>query len=432
MVTYTYSAKFTKMSYAQHLSDHPGLIVTVGQRLILVMWKERSASPTHALHMGFGIGAVLIPLIANPFLMVVQPLDSNHTDSSTIMTTSNSSSVVTVMASTPAPPRFLPLKADNSPSNTTFDGHFFSTNITSARNDYQVISDSNVHYVFILVACLSFLSCLPFILYQSLNSEKCNPVFRQITDNEIKNTKKIRFLDMLNPASYTGGSMAFGITMFTLIFVYFTGTVGGEQLFGTFIRTFSVDLLQFSKDSASYLLMVYWLSFTLSRFLGSILSHLIHIKHLIVVQAIFNTASVTALNFLRKTSTNLWVFTCIQGVLYAPLYPMGISFANTVMDVRGFCLTVVSLAASLGDFGYIWIAGKLYDQFGPNGIMYTMQASGITILIAVCGFRLASWGRKAPDAKQFHTAPEKLEMSVNHAKRSEEITGLLDTSEDEL
>ena len=43
---------------------------SAGMKLIFNIWLENAASPMHFLHCGYGIGSLLIPLIANPFLAV--------------------------------------------------------------------------------------------------------------------------------------------------------------------------------------------------------------------------------------------------------------------------------------------------------------------------------------------------------------------------
>ena len=36
--------------------------------MCIAMWREKSSSPLHLLHFGFGIGAVLAPQLARPFI----------------------------------------------------------------------------------------------------------------------------------------------------------------------------------------------------------------------------------------------------------------------------------------------------------------------------------------------------------------------------
>jgi len=45
----------------------------VGQEICLVLWLEKSASPMHIQHLGFGVGAFIIPQIVKPFLGTTYP-----------------------------------------------------------------------------------------------------------------------------------------------------------------------------------------------------------------------------------------------------------------------------------------------------------------------------------------------------------------------
>ncbi|CAC5408755.1 NAGLT1 [Mytilus coruscus] len=57
-----------------------GVICIAGQKIILNLWKEKATGPLHVLHFGFGMGAFIVPQIANPFLAVLAPSGGNSTN----------------------------------------------------------------------------------------------------------------------------------------------------------------------------------------------------------------------------------------------------------------------------------------------------------------------------------------------------------------
>ena len=303
------------------------------------MWREKAASPMHAIHMGFGIGALLAPLIANPFLAVL----------------------------------------DFSVHNTTMT----ESTVHYGQDTYYVIEESRVHLAYVAIGAISFILSLPFFILPIAKCVKRNKNGSQDDDvynsgNDRQNTLK----QLLNPAIYANGSCRYGSFVFIWLLIFYINIVGGEQLFGNFVRTFSVDQLKFSREEASFLDTAFWGSFTVGRFLGSFFSHHISINKLFAIDILINLVSVTLLDiFSTKSHTALWIFTVIVGLSTAPLFPAGVAYSNTQIQVGGVVLTLICFAAGAGDFIYVWLAGHLYDRFGPRTVLYAMQVSSISVFI---------------------------------------------------
>ncbi|XP_060600312.1 sodium-dependent glucose transporter 1-like isoform X2 [Ruditapes philippinarum] len=333
-----------------------GVVNVAGQRIILEMWKEKSPAPMHAAHMGFGIGALAAPLIANPFLAV---LDFTHT-------------------------------------NATTGGNESIPNTAS----YVIIEETRVQTAYVAIGLVSLALSLPFFVYPFvkcflIKDKDRNQYVSFDTNKCSKKTKLRKLIDTINPAVYAGGSLKFGTFVFIVIGLYFFNSVGGEQLFGNFIRTFSVDELRFPRDEASYLDTVYWGSFTVGRFMGAVLSHYVHIKTLFLTDAILNLSAVTFLNiFSTKNKSLLWTFTAVVGFFVAPMFPAGISYANTQIEVGGVVLTLIVFMTGLGDMFYIWIEGIFYQNYGPRTALYAMQVSAILVFVITVVFIAFTYKRK--------------------------------------
>lgn len=335
-----------------------GTANVAGQRILLEMWREKSASPMHAIHMGFGVGALFAPLIANPFLAVLQ------------FTSQNSTSEQNETVSTLAPVHY-------------------------GSDTYYIIRDSRVHLAYITIGVISFVISLPFFIYppyKCFTGYDTKRNYYNVDDKGEREDESPRTLkQLINPATYAAGSLKYGLFVFIWVLLYFINLVGGEQLFGNFIRTFSVDQLKFARDEASYLDTVFWGSFTIGRFTGSVLSHFITIKRLFPIDVAINLLAVTFLDiFSTDSHAALWIFTIIVGVTIAPLYPAAMSYVNTQIQVGGIVLTIVVFATGAGDFLYVWLAGHLYDTYGPRTVLYAIQVSAISVFILalillICG-----------------------------------------------
>ena len=327
-------------------------LFAAGQRILLEMWREKSASPMHAIHMGFGIGALSAPLIANPFLAVLKFSPPNSTE----------------------------------PTMTT---------IKYGSETYYVVEESNVHLAYVTIGVISFVLSLPFFIYpliKCIKRRQCNSEYYNVEDdNKMVDTMPKNLKQLINPATYAAGSLKYGLFVFIWLLVYFINVVGGEQLFGNFIRTFSVDQLKFPREEASFLDTTFWGSFTIGRFLGAVLSHCIDIKILFPIDAVLNLIAVTFLDiFSTNSHATLWIFTAIVGLTIGPLFPAAISYANTQIQVGGVVLTLVVFSVGVGDFLYIWLTGHLYDAYGPRSVLYAEHVSAtlvflLAVLFLICG-----------------------------------------------
>ena len=323
--------------------------VSVGQRILLEMWQSEVASPMHAIHMGFGVGAMVSPLISNRFLAVLHFYDDGDPELHN----------QTVNGTTP-----------------------YTVDVGGKVERFSILKESRVEYAYITIGLLTITLSLPFFIY---------PIFRCFSAKiragyeDMEKAKPISckmLVDILNPLTYTHGSKALGIFIATTSFLFFMNIVGSEQMFGNFIRTFSVDQLHFPRNQASYLDTVFWAGFTLGRLTGSILSHWIPIKTLVMMDVTLHLISVTLLDiFSANTKTALWIFTALTGFLISPLYPVFISFLNTQIEVSGVVITFVTFATGIGQFTYIWLAGALYENYGPRTILYGMQGSAILLFL---------------------------------------------------
>ena len=330
---------------------------SAGTRLVIMLSGEKSSVTLQLLASGYGLGALLVPVIVNPFLAVIQY--KKGTDDK---------------------------QSDN--------------------HDYIVQEDSRVQFAFVFIGIVSFILSLAFFYFHccgSHNNEnkrtlKTGGDYKVVDTNEDTQTAKTTsqsWKDMLNPATYTDGSFGFGVYMFIVLFLYYFNLTGGEEVFGNFVRSFSVDAFKFSKSQASYLNMTFWLSLTLARFVIAVISHYVPIRRLFKIQVLLHLVSTIMLTiYASKSPSWLWVCTILEGVAISPLYPSGIAYGNTQMDMTGVCLMVISFSGALGDLAYIWVVGNLYDSYGPSAILLTLLFTGAVLFLCVILFRITERSEK--------------------------------------
>lgn len=310
---------------------------------MITLWPEKTAVSLQLLHVGYGLGALLVPLLVNPYLAVIEV------------------------------PKLKP---------------------EGQTEVFTVITESRVQDAFVIIGIGTIVLALVFYRYHFIqpSSEGYKQVTTDINDTR---TKNVTFKEMINPATYANGQFKYGLFIISILFLYFFNMVGCEEVFGHFVRSFCVEVFNFSKTKASYLNMTFWLGLTVGRLVGSVLSNYIAVRRLFMIQVLLHTFSTTMLNIYASASpTMLWYCTFTEGFLVSPLFPGGIAYGNTMIELTGVCLMIITLASSSGDLCFIWIAGNLYDSFGPKSVLYGMQFVGFAVLVCAILLRIGERYKK--------------------------------------
>lgn len=345
-------------------------MLSAGQRLILKLWLDKSATPMILLHSGYGVGSFLIPLYTNPFLAVERPNSENSYSNTTVPNVSA----------------------------TAFTGTSVSV-LTSTENAVQYMKDSRIEYSYLISAILVALHSVSFFVFQyrerqyydqnrhHLNHSKDakpNNVF-QSADSDKPDSEERTFIQIINPATCTGGRFLYGLVLFFLVFLYCGNAGGGERVVAGFIRSFSVDQLGFSKDDASYLNTSFWISFTIGRVLFSLAAKWVSIRLLILIETCGLTVIAVLLNFLARNNTlAYWILVQPLGIFIAPLWPSLVAWSDHHLELTGVGMMVLLLGGSVGGFSHLRLIGFLYEHFGPYTFLYQIIGYGcLALMLAI-------------------------------------------------
>ncbi|XP_033763279.1 sodium-dependent glucose transporter 1A-like [Pecten maximus] len=342
------------------------LIVNVaGNTTILYLWREKASAPMHMLHLGFGIGCLLVPLVANPFLPQMSYLPDCEI---------NSNLSVTNVTDT----------------NCSINSLDFTT----------VFEDSMVDYAYAIVAIPTMTLAMVFMIFQC--------VFTQVHDERGTSIKKRDSRAMLNPATCTDGDCCYGVLLFSLVFIYFLFTVGFERFYTKFIRTFAVDELNFTKDEGSYVNTGFWVTFSLGRFIGFATGKFVSIRIMMICEVcgVFLSALglclVSIFNFEPEVS--FWIFSLLIGLFLGPMWPTGIYWTDYHVELTGMGITLICLAGGCGGFSCVSIMGYIYDAIGHVCFVYEAMVCGLLVFVIglclnVVGIRHGSRFDKVKDDK---------------------------------
>ncbi|XP_053391762.1 sodium-dependent glucose transporter 1A-like [Mercenaria mercenaria] len=333
------------------------VINIAGQRLILKLWLEKAATPMILLHSGYGFGSFIIPLYTNPFLAVKREDSVNATlPDSNITVSSTQSSLM---------------------PNTTVS---------------EYINESRIEYSYAISAALVALHSFSFYVYQ-VREKRYQRLCSGDDDGDdvSKHLKKSSgsddrtFLQMINPGTCSGGRIWYGIQIFALLFFFFANANGGERILGGFIRSFSVDQLEFSNSDASYINTSFWISFAVGRISFSVAAKWISVRILILIETGgLTVVAILLAIFANDSSLSYWILIQFLGIFEAPLWPSLVAWTDYHLELTGMGMMFILLGGSVGGIGHLSLIGYLYEHVGAYTFLYQVLGYAIfAFMIAI-------------------------------------------------
>ena len=326
------------------------LYILGGNALILKLWgKKNSGPPLFSLHFGFGLGGLLAPQIARPFISdVIQDADDSL------------------------------YNKDQNISVINYE------NYSICSNDSMCISRNATNnpliiYPFIISGGVFVATALPFFLFQAIDCVSPATDEEYIEEDEDDEEKA----KLCSVASCASEHTCFGIIMLLLLFLYYMQVVGGEHVYGKWIYSFALETdTGFTKDQATLLVSLFWFCHMSGRGIGMILSKFIHITYIIIGDIAGLMVSSIALSIWgHKVPMVLWVFTAAMGLLVSPMFPAGLLWANLHMRINPITLTICMMGGSAGHLVYVYMGGFFLEYFGTERVMLTEVIYAVTIAV---------------------------------------------------
>lgn len=333
-----------------------------GNAMVLHLWGKKAAAPMCSLHFGFGIGAMIIPQVAAPFLAEISQDDNNNVTTNVHM---DSLSNVT------APSYALATSTVPSMDNSTE-----SQGIPKLAIPYAV---AGICTTFTGIAMLVF-----FIIGPPKG-------FRQR-----KGTKEAGKLFQPRQCGY--GNSCYGSIILCLLFIYYIQATGGERAYGKYIASYSLtNEVKFTKQQSANLASVFWFSHMSGRLAGTLVSYWVSVTITMLFFMILALVSAVVLCIWGyNTPLVLWIFTGFMGFAISLGFPSGMSWGNLNLKMNSVAVMVLLMGASCGGFIYHYLPGYLLQYVGPTTLMYVMVAYGVLLLInlAIMEFVSRKIGKK--------------------------------------
>ncbi|XP_054721315.1 sodium-dependent glucose transporter 1A-like [Uloborus diversus] len=317
-----------------------GLMVLIGLSLgaldtgcnvyFLNMWGDERRSLYLALHFMFGVGGLIGPLIAAPFLGNYSSIaddPAHHTNRSEVEVSSPS---------------------------------YFYSSSTDLTLDEIV---TNVNSIYSIIGGISLLASIIFITVTLLS--RSQTINFQETSKEQFQKRSCVFMCVI-------------ISLFSLLIFVETGTeIGYPQM----LTSFAVKgKLQLSPATGSYMTSAFWAAFTVGRLVSIFLAIKLSSFTLLITDIAIASAGALVFLIFSDQEWALWVTSILLGFGISSFYPSAVSWLNKYINVTNKIISLFVLGYSAGDMTIPFTISRFIDDV-PEVLSYVVVTSCISIAI---------------------------------------------------
>lgn len=300
--------------------------------MVLHLWGSNSGPPMFAVHFGFGIGGILAPQIARPFIS-----DQTYNNVS------------------------------NSPLDTLSNSYHYETKRTHNHSTALFIP-------FLIIGLVTIIIGISMLVIFKIGPPEGYP--------KRKSAKNIK--QLFSPKSCAKHAPWLGILILCLLFLYFLNSVGGENVYPTYIYSFCIESdLGITEGQATVITSLFWFGHLTGRASSTVISKFVPISILIVVDMGL-LLLVTIILSVTVHPMILWILTPVLGFLVSPLFPAGLSWSNKFLKANSMSVMVCLLGCGVGAMIYVYFTGYLFEHTGPGSLMY-VEVFHASILLCIFG-----------------------------------------------
>ncbi|XP_003963554.1 major facilitator superfamily domain-containing protein 4B [Takifugu rubripes] len=351
-----------------------GIIDTIANIQLVSIYQKDSAVFLQALHFFIGFGALVSPLIADPFLS--ETGCGNHTGNSTEMVHHFRSML----------------------RNSPIAQHSINDSHSSGEPGEE---DSNVHYAFWIMALINLpvpIAVL-FLMYREQFIPCCPSGTPRLLDKDelaMENHQGAEAPDVEQSEHSAGGhgdifSCCRNDNLRGLPVSFFMiHILGGLVLFMTdgivgtyagFVYTYGVsEPISLPHKTAGYLASIFWAAITAGRLLSIPLSYRFKPVKLLMFNLAGAIVTVLMLLIFYTSTIFLFVGTCLCGLFLSSIFPCMLAYTEDILDYQGCATSVLVTSAGMGEMVMQVLVGSIIQTEGS----YSFPLCGM--IIACLGF----------------------------------------------
>uniref|UniRef100_A0A8B9GXS6 Major facilitator superfamily domain-containing protein 4A n=1 Tax=Astyanax mexicanus TaxID=7994 RepID=A0A8B9GXS6_ASTMX len=359
-----------------------GVIDTISNLQLVKLYQKDSTVFLQALHFFVGLGALLSPLIADPFL--------SETDCVLGNTTINSSTTM----------RHL--------RNKLAGRHVYNVSHIQLHTEGEVVT--NVSYAFWIMALINLPVpiAVMVLMYRERILTCCSERSPRLLDGDtqmctVKTQHGLEQTDVSSqgypdPTDNTNMMNCchlsklkelplsfFGIHIFGGLVLFFSDGIVGS--YTGFVYTYAVaSPMSLPHKMAGYLTSVFWASITVGRLASIPLSYRIKPVRLLIFNQVGVIVTLFLLLIFFQSSVFLFIGTCFLGLFISSIYPCMLAFTEDMLDYRGCATTVLVTFAGMGEMLLQLLAGTVINSYGSYSFLVcgsTFGCIGFTIFLVL-------------------------------------------------
>ncbi|CAF1271268.1 unnamed protein product [Adineta ricciae] len=318
-----------------------------GTNLLIDMWKTRVATPLNIFHLGYGFGAIFANLLVRPFI--------------------------------------------------------------NTEDEYPQAFNTSIRFPYIISGFLCFLigiGHLVVFLQKSSERETEQAAVETVSLQCDTGNEKIEF-SVYSPKTCGNGYFKYGLVLSFLFIMYIFFVSGTDQVFAKFYFSFlKNDQFRMSSSSASWGVILYWLSYSIGRLISAILSIFLPVYVCLTITWCGGLILAVVWNVyvwvFGLTMEGLFILGSLTGLIIAPLFPLSFAWFTQNLNLIPPLLGALLCACGLGSLTLQKIAGILMDvnqnhfpTLLTGSIVVTMMLFIVSNLVIFCHKRTVKTRRNS-------------------------------------
>ncbi|KAL3832610.1 hypothetical protein ACJMK2_024240 [Sinanodonta woodiana] len=327
-----------------------GAFDTGGNTQVVSTWGPEGRHYMQALNFTYAAGAIIAPFITEPFLAPKITIPSEGFN-----TTADGKTAVNLTG-----------------LNETLDlDQGISYSVNSSQHTIEIWAATRVHYAYIISMTLGIAFSVPFLIIYL----KCR--------SDSKSSKTFKEEKYRRPVS---SSLTVKIVLVIMLMMMFHLYNAVEETFSSYLMTFCVMYLGWSKSQGSVLTSVYWAAFSTGRFLGIFIVYLLQPVTLLFLYYIAVVISLIGmvLGGLFFTDILIWMFSISSGLALSIIFPTMFTWADeSLFPVSGKITSLFFVAAASGQMLNPLYFGYLMETYTPMWYLYLLLSQSVLCFIVL-------------------------------------------------
>ncbi|CAN7939194.1 unnamed protein product, partial [Ixodes hexagonus] len=271
---------------------------------VIRLWPENSSPALQVYHLSFGVGCLVAPLLAEPFLSTIAPSDLSTSD-----------------------PAF---------NDTSF---FLNNGSLNSWNQTQNVSrtESHIQYAFGITSGIYMIPLVSMIALYIIDNSDFKP--EKTTPSEDSTGEK----EAAENARYK-------VILLTLLWAYVCFYIALESTPGQMMAAYAVKSdLHLTKSSASHLTAVYFSCFAASRIIAAVVAIKVTSFQMLVASHVLIAVSATLLLIWGSSlEVMLWVCAAFLGLGKGPVYGAIVAWTAAYIEMTNSMMSLIIVAAVVG------------------------------------------------------------------------------------